>query len=81
MCRDLSDFVEVKASKKGILNLASSAHTSIETRLSRIASLVTNVDGAEKSIQLNDALHVPDLRTNLNDIGRKNYRQRFQRHF
>lgn len=68
ICCDLKDFVEVKTSEKGTLNLANSAHTDIEAK--GVAALVTDVDGTEKSIRLNDALYVPDLRTNLISVGR-----------
>lgn len=68
LCRDLSDFIEVKTNENGTLNLANNARTDI--RAKGVAVLTAEVNGTDKNIQLNDALYVPDLRTNLISVGK-----------
>lgn len=68
MCRDLNDFVNIDTGNNGTVNLASNTSTEIQGK--GVAALSTLVNGKCKYVKLDNALHVPDLRTNLVSVGK-----------
>ncbi|XP_018338943.1 PREDICTED: uncharacterized protein LOC108746584 [Trachymyrmex septentrionalis] len=66
------DFDTIRAEKGIELNLANGCSTSIRARGE--VSLSANVLGKVKDFRLIDALHVPDLRTNLLSVGKITYK-------
>lgn len=49
LCRDLSDFTEVKTNENGTLNLANNAHTDIKAK--GVAAFTAEVNGTDKNIR------------------------------
>lgn len=68
MCSRVEDFSELKKYNRGPLNLAND--TSTEIRGSGTARLVVNSNGDKTNVKLSNALHVPDLRTNLVSVSK-----------
>lgn len=68
MCSDKGEFEEIQESLGGKVNLASEASTDIEGKGS--VSWTMSLDGVKKRVKLNEALHVPKLRTNLLSVGK-----------
>lgn len=67
-CKELDDISEISQGDTGKLNLANDNSTEIKGK--GTATFVTKSSGKTARIQLNDALHVPDLRTNLLSVGK-----------
>ncbi|KMQ86259.1 retrovirus-related gag-pol polyprotein [Lasius niger] len=67
-CKKSDSFIETFDSAHMQLNLANNASTEIKAKGTAIFS--TNVFGKRTNIKLSDALHVPDLRTNLLSVGK-----------
>jgi len=63
LCKNATKFVEIADKSTGKLNLASNVTTEIKARGTVLIS--TRVQGKTKNVNIHDALHVPDLRTNL----------------
>ena len=67
-CMKLQEFSEIQGAGNGKLNLANNESTKIKSRGTVVFS--TNIAGRRSKIRLNNALHVPDLRTNLLSVGK-----------
>ncbi|KMQ87617.1 retrovirus-related pol polyprotein from transposon tnt 1-94 [Lasius niger] len=63
LCIDPKKFVHLAKVVADKLNLANNTSTSIAGK--RIVCLSAEIEGKTKNLNLEDALHVPDLRTNL----------------
>lgn len=68
VCKDIADFSNVAKIGNEKLNLANDMTTEIVAK--GTVNFKSEVFGETKNIFLNDALHVPDLRTNLLSVGK-----------
>lgn len=68
LCNDARNFRNLTNCKRESLNLANNTSTEILAR--GTIPLVGNVFGKNKHFDLNNALHVPDLRTNVMSVGK-----------
>jgi len=68
MCNDDADFVKAVESGSGKVNFASDASIDVKGRSS--VSIVVETNCRQKNVNIQDALHVPDLRANLLSVGK-----------
>lgn len=68
MCNRVEDLCEVRNNDRGCLHLADSS--SVEITGLGTARFVTNTFGEKRNVTLNDALLVPNLRTNLASVSK-----------
>lgn len=68
MCGNDEVFVNFNESTSGKVNLANKVSTDIKGKGS--VSLITNLDGKTKNVDIKDTLYVPELRTNLLSVGK-----------
>lgn len=63
LCKNIEDFNEIVDTNIGKLNLASNSSTEIKAKENII--LISKLSGRAVNVNINNASHVPDLRTNL----------------
>jgi len=68
LCKSATKFVDIADRSTGKLNLASNVTTEIKARGTVLIN--TRVQGKTKNVSVHDALHVPDLRTNLLSVAK-----------
>ena len=68
LCGNAGDFTNLVETARGKINLANNMSTEIKARGN--VSIAASVNGRVTNVDINDALYVPDLRSNLLSVGK-----------